>query len=144
MHRLRAVRYQGCGSTWLGCSLKSRVARNTAGEVEEVTRLALSTRSEALRIWDTHGLEGVSWATSSVLLHFAHPDPYPILDYRALETLGVIGPAGYTVVFWNGYVGACRSLSDTTGLSMREVDRALWQWSKEHETTIFPGEQPRG
>ena len=117
--------------SWKTQRSRSRVARNSAGEVEEVTRLALSARSEALRIWAPMALEGVSWATSSVLLHFAHRDPYPILDYRALEALGVTGVATYTIEFWNGYVEICRGLSRTTGLDMRTVDRALWQWSKE-------------
>jgi hypothetical protein len=59
---------------WKTDRSKSRVARNSADEVEEVTRLALSTPSESLRIWTPMALVGVSWATSSVLLHFAHED----------------------------------------------------------------------
>jgi hypothetical protein len=119
---------------WKTQRSKSKVASNSAEDVEEVTRLALNACSEALRIWTPMALEGVSWATSSVLLHFAHTDPYPILDFRALEALGVTGTPNYTIGFWNGYVAACRQLSDTTGLEMRTVDRALWQWSKERTT----------
>ena len=37
-------------------------------------------------------LSGVRWPTASVLLHFGHRDRYPILDYRALEALGVPSP----------------------------------------------------
>jgi hypothetical protein len=116
---------------WKTPRSKSKVARNSAEDVEEVTGLALTARSEALRIWTPMALEGVSWATSSVLLHFAHTDPYPILDFRVLEALGATGTPSYTIGFWNGYVAACRELSDITGLEMRTVDRALWQWSKE-------------
>jgi hypothetical protein len=116
---------------WKTQRSKSKIARNSAEEVEEVTRLALDARSEGAAIWIPMALEGVSWATSSVLLHFAHSERYPILDFRALEALGVRGTANYTIPFWIGYVSACRELCDATGLDIRTVDRALWQWSKE-------------
>jgi hypothetical protein len=109
---------------------KSRVAANTSDEVAEATKLALSAQSEGLRIWIPMALSGVQWATASVLLHFGHRDRYPILDYRALEALGV-KPYVPTVSFWNAYVAACRAIDDETGFGMRTIDRALWQWSKE-------------
>jgi hypothetical protein len=80
-----------------------------------VTRLALSTGRERLRIWIPMALSRVHWATSSVLLHVGHRDRYPILDYRALEALGVKGHV-YTISFWNAYVAACRAIDDETGL----------------------------
>src|SRR4051794_39850067 len=76
---------------WKTQRSKSRVAVNSEKEVMEATRLALSAKSESLRIWIPMGLSGVQWATSSVLLHFGHSDRYPILDFRALEALGVTG-----------------------------------------------------
>lgn len=108
------------------------VARNDEDEVREATRLALSTSSEALRIKIPMLLSGVGWPTASVVLHFCHQDRYPILDVRALEALGVTGVATFTVPLWTGYVAACRQLDDQTGLGMRAIDRALWQWSKDH------------
>lgn len=73
----------------------------------------------------------VRWPTASVLLHFGHRDRYPILDYRALEALGVTETVNYTVPFWRSYVAACRKIDDQTGFGMRIIDRAMWQWSKE-------------
>jgi hypothetical protein len=116
---------------WKSERSRARAAENTEAEVAEATRLALSASSEALRIWIPMGLSGVQWATASVLLHIGHHDRYPILDYRALEAFGLTGPTTYTMPFWLGYVAACRALDDATGLGMRAVDRALWQWSKE-------------
>lgn len=106
------------------------VALNSEEGVQEATRLALSATDEALRIWISMGLSGVSWPTASVLLHFGHNDRYPILDYRALEAFGVAKPASYTVPFWNAYVAACRKIDDQTRYGMRVIDRAMWQWSK--------------
>jgi len=116
---------------WKTARSKSRAAKNTEDEVREATRLALSVTAEPLRIWIPMALSGVSWPTASVLLHFGHHDRYPILDVRALEALGVTQTVLYTVAFWSGYVAACRKIDDETGLGMRTIDRALWQWSKE-------------
>ena len=116
---------------WKTPRSQPRVARNTAAEIEEATGLALAAKSEALRIEIPRALAGVDWATASVLLHLAHTDPYPILDYRALEAFGMNRVPTYTVTFWNSYVAACRSLATNAGVDMRTLDRALWQWSKE-------------
>lgn len=106
--------------------------RNAEVEVQEVTRLALSTSSERLRIESLLHLHGVSWPTASVLLHFCHREPYPILDFRALWSVGLEVPSGYDLAFWKRYVRICRGLANRTELSMRTVDRALWQYSKEN------------
>ncbi len=116
---------------WKTARSRSRVAANTETDVRETTRLALSATAESLRIWIPMALSGVRWPTASVLLHFGHKDRYPILDYRALEALGVTESANYTVPFWNVYVTACRKIDDETGFGMRIIDRAMWQWSKE-------------
>jgi hypothetical protein len=113
---------------WKTPRSQPRVARNTAEEIEEATGLALAAKSEALRIEIPRALAG---ATASVLLHLAHTDPYPILDYRALEALGINRVPTYTVPFWNSYVAACRTLATSADVDMRTLDRALWQWSKE-------------
>lgn len=119
---------------WKTVRSRSRVAANTEDEVRETTRLALNASTEALRIWIPMALSGVSWPTASVLLHFGHRDRYPILDYRALEALGVTRYTAFTVPFWNAYVAACRTIDDDTGLGMRIIDRAMWQWSKERSS----------
>lgn len=120
---------------WKTPRSQPRVARNTAEEIEEATHLALAAKSEALRIEIPRALAGVDWATASVLLHLAHTDPYPILDYRALEALGINRVPTYTVPFWNSYVAACRRLATNADVGMRTLDRALWQWSKERRPT---------
>jgi hypothetical protein len=99
-----------------------------------VTRTALSTESEQLRVEVLTLLNGVSWPTASVILHFCHREAYPILDFRALWSLGVeANDVRYNFDLWWGYTQACRRLAEETGLSMRELDRALWQYSKENQ-----------
>ena len=77
-----------------------RIARNEPELVREATRAALSTRSERLRIEVLMLLEGVSWPTASVILHFAHEEPYPILDTRALWSVGLRAAPPYRFEVW--------------------------------------------
>jgi hypothetical protein len=57
-----------------------------------------------------------------------------ILDVRALESLGVKARSQYPVGFWLGYLAACRELADRNAVSLRTLDKALWQHSKEAST----------
>lgn len=119
---------------WKTPRSKPRVESNPDGFIEEVTRTALSTPDERLRIEVLTLLEGVRWPTASALLHFGHSDPYPILDYRALFSLGLdASQIRDNFAFWWEYTRFCRQLAEKAGCSMRELDRALWQYSKENQ-----------
>jgi len=76
-------------------------------------------------------LHGVAIPSASALLHFAIPQASPILDVRALESLSVEGRSSCSVAFWLRYLDACRSLAAKHGASVRTLDKALWQHSKE-------------
>ena len=129
---------------WKTARSTSRCARNSAGLIEEATTTALRTSDERLRIGTLTLLEGVSMPTASVLLRLAHKDPYPILDYRALWSLGIeTPPASYSFEFWMAYTRTCRSLAKQAGVSMRTLDRGLWQFSKEHQP-LPQGPRPTG
>ena len=95
------------------------------------TRRALAVTDEASRIAALLELEGVGVPTASTLLYFAFPDDYPILDVRALESLGVKPRSQYPVSFWLEYLSACREIASGAGVSIRTLDKALWQYSKE-------------
>ena len=118
---------------WKSPRSRSRCEKNSAGFVEEVTRVALGTESEELKIGVLTLLSGVSWPTASVILHFCSKDPYPILDYRALSSLGLSPPPTYNFPFWWKYTCFIRDLSRRTGHDLRTIDRALWQYSKENQ-----------
>lgn len=101
--------------------------------VEAITRAALQSKNESVKINTLRALRGVSWPTASVILHFCDRRPYPILDFRALWSLGYGTPPPYTLHFWLSYRDFVCDLADRTGHSMRMVDRALWQYSKERQ-----------
>lgn len=110
----------------------SRCLKNSEILIREATRFALSTPEEELRIGTLTLLQGVGWPTASVILHLCHRDRYPILDVRALDSLSCRVPAVYDFDFWWAYTFFCRQLAQRWRLGMRELDRALWQYSKDH------------
>jgi len=62
---------------------------------------------------------------ASVILHFGFPDRYPILDARAMDTVG--GPTQYTFERWIEYKNLCSRTAIQHGVSMRTLDKALWK-----------------
>lgn len=119
---------------WKTSRSRPKVGRNDAATVEEATRRALASADERERMEALIALEGVGVPTASTLLHFAFRDDYPILDVRALESLGQRARSVYPVGFWLDYLQACRELAMDCGVSMRTLDKALWQHSKEGGT----------
>lgn len=115
---------------WKTKRSKSRVAQNESVLIEEASKIVFSTREERLRIGTFTLLKGVSYPTSSVFLHFLHEDKYPLLDVRALASLGIAKPATYTFEFWWAYVLTCRQLAEDLDVDLRTLDKALWQHSK--------------
>ncbi len=117
---------------WKSLRSAGRIKANSNRFVTEISRFALSTKSERARVEALTLLSGVSWPTASVVLHFFHRGRYPILDYRALWSLGVEDEP-YRFDFWWSYVEFTRDLARRTNLDMRTLDKALWQYSKEHQ-----------
>lgn len=118
---------------WKTPRSQPRCAANRDDFVQEVTRVALATADEELKIRVLLLLAGVSWPTASVILHFCDRGRYPILDVRALWSVGFRRPPAYTFPLWWEYTCFVRGIGDRTGLPMRTIDRALWQYSKERQ-----------
>ncbi len=118
---------------WKSPRSAGHVRKNKEGYINAVTALALQTDNERLRIESLTLLDGVGWPTASVILHFYHPDRYPILDYRTVWSLSLDLPNQYTFDFWWDYTVICRSLATENHVDMRTLDKALWQYSKENQ-----------
>jgi len=119
---------------WKSPRTRPRCAANDEAYIREITALALSpSTSSRLAIESLTLLSGVKWPTASVVLHFCHRDPYPILDFRALWSLTCPVPATYSFPFWSSYTTYTRELARKLGWEMRKLDRALWQYSKDHQ-----------
>jgi hypothetical protein len=107
---------------------------NDAIYVEEITRIALAATNEQVKIEVLTLMAGVEWPVASVILHFAAPTAYPILDFRVLWSLSTDVPKQYDFPFWWEYVCHCRQTAKDNRVSIRTLDKALWQYSKENQS----------
>lgn len=118
---------------WKTVRSRSRCEQNSGFHIKTITRASFSSGDETIKMDLLRTLSGVEWPTASTLLHFCDRRPYPILDYRALWSLGIDKPPHYDMPFWLEYLAFSRRLAGRTGLEIRDVDRALWQYSKENQ-----------
>ena len=118
---------------WKSSRRPDLAKKNTPAFVKEITRFAFSAECEAARIGALTLLEGVQYPTASVILHFCMDDTYPILDFRALWSLSIKKPASYTSKFWIDYIKVCRHVATAHGMTVRELDMALWKYSEMHQ-----------
>ena len=118
---------------WKTQRSKSRCKKNKEKDVEIVTRAAFSVKSNDIKIKLLCSLHGVEWATASTILHFCDKENYPIFDYRALWSLGVEKPNVFSCIFWDEYKEYIEGISLKYNKTFRVIDRALWQYSKEHQ-----------
>lgn len=111
----------------------SRLRRNTDEEIADALRLAVSANTDRAALAVLRGLSGVDIPVASAVLTTISPKRYTIIDFRALQSLGIENPPTLTISFYLEYLRACRQLSETLKVSLRELDRALWQWSYERD-----------
>jgi hypothetical protein len=98
-------------------------------EIADVTGVAFRQTDEKLRICLLRALDGVDWPVASTLLHVGLSPDYPIIDFRALWSLGSTMPTYVNFEFWWAYVDCCRKLAADAGVTVRELDKALWAYS---------------
>ncbi len=118
---------------WKSPRSAPHIEKNSEEFIQEITRFALRAGEERTRIEALTLLSGVFWPTASVVLHVFHVDRYPIIDFRALWSVGTDVPKQYTFSFWHKYVEYCRTLAKRNDVNMRVLDRALWQYSSENQ-----------
>jgi hypothetical protein len=128
MHHRKALAMRGISpERWDG--------RDGAPGAADLIRKALTTSDdhEALATLanSAGGIYRFGPAMSSVILAACRPDRFTVADSRALSTLRALGrmppgPPGFRLNDWLPYLDACRKLAQLCGLSLRQVDRALW------------------
>ncbi len=110
---------------WKSPRSAGHVRKNEDGFVAEITRFAFETTCERARVESLTLLNGVSYPTATVILHFFHTDRYPILDFRALESISVRQPDNYRFSFWWTYVEFCRDLAKEAEVYPDELCRCI-------------------
>jgi len=110
----------------------SRLNRNTDEEIADALQLAVRAAADRSAVAVLCGLNGVEVPVASAILTVINPERFTIIDFRALESLGITDrQAYYTIDFFIDYLRFCRGLASQCRVGLRTLDRALWQWSKE-------------
>ena len=110
----------------------SRLKRNTDEEIADALQLAVRAAADRSAVAVLCGLNGVEVPVASAILTAINPEKFTIIDFRALDTLGIADrQAYYTIDFFIDYLRFCRGLATSCRVDLRTLDRGLWQWSKE-------------
>ena len=123
---------------WKAPRIRNGVLKNDNDFVEETTKHCFLSLNERFKIEALTILSGVGYPVATAILHFCFPSVYTILDFRAWWTLQQKGYLkGYEIAHdfehWQRYLSVCREISKQCGCSLRELDKALWQYSNENQ-----------
>jgi hypothetical protein len=119
---------QGKALAMRGISPQRWAGRDGAAEL---IRRALADGDDDNALAMVCGIYRFGPAMGSTVLAACRPGRFTVADSRALTALRGLGrmppgPDGFRRGDWLPYLSACRSLAALCGLSLREVDRALW------------------
>jgi len=121
-----------CIAEWKAARVKGYVMKNDEQYVKEVTQVSLSTKNEKLKIEILTLLNGVQIRMASTILFFCFPEQYTVMDYRAWDSLKALnkinGEIGDTFECWLKYNEICREIAKQNSVSLRKLDKALWQF----------------
>jgi hypothetical protein len=107
---------------------------NSNAEIEQALEQAMSTVDVKVAIGSLKTLVGVGVKTASAILTAIYPERYTVLDFRALQALGV--EDSNSMELYVLYLDACLSMANKYGVTMRNFDRANWQWSKRRSKDV--------
>jgi hypothetical protein len=102
--------------------------KNTDAEIAQALKQAIGAVGVKEAVCSLITLAGVGVKMASAILTAIDPERFTVLDVRALEALGVKNSEDVNLYVL--YVEACRSMAKKYGVTMRDFDRANWQWSK--------------
>jgi endonuclease III len=116
---------------WKSARRIGLIEKNDKSELARTLEYAASehvTVKAAIEALDE--LHGVGIPMASAILAMARPEVYTVVDFRALEALGIT-KWPKTSAYYDAYLKTCRELAQQHKTTLRTLDRALWQWSKE-------------
>lgn len=111
---------------------RSRLRSNSDEEIADALCSAAKAKTERAAIAVLSGLQGVGVPVASAILTAIDPERYTVIDFRALQALGN-NSEDRSVNFYLAYLNACRQLARKYKVTLRDFDRALWQWSSEQD-----------
>jgi len=114
--------------------------QNSAADIVDITRVAFSAPQDLQHRILTL-LSGVLVPSATALLVFAFPDVHTVIDVRAIEALDTLSQRGMMpnppplvpkgLPPYAPYRAYCVDLAKANGVSLRDLDRALWKWNEQ-------------
>ena len=110
---------------------RSRLTKNTDEEIADALTVAPHAQTDRIAMAPLCGLHGVAVPVASAILTATYPEKFTIIDFRALETLGVRRrDQRFDLENYLAYLSFCRSTASRYRVALRDLDRALWQTSR--------------
>lgn len=108
---------------------------NDESRIVDITKAAYRASDSSVKLGTLKTLRGVGVAVAGTILHYFHPDTYPIFDYHARNTLKRAGlwkreTKDASDIAWLEYVELMRDLSAKLGVTLRDLDKALFAYDK--------------
>ncbi|WP_407114288.1 hypothetical protein [Bradyrhizobium sp. LMG 9283] len=117
---------------------KSRPKKNKTVKIEQALRRAVEQADKPMiAISELISLAGVGIPVASAIMAATLPERFTVIDFRALEALGAKGYSTVSIGKYLKYVSYCLDLSAEWGMSLRELDRALWKWSEKQSADLL-------
>ena len=121
-----------CIAEWKAARVKGHVNKNDEQYIKDITQVSLSTKNERLKIEILTLLNGVQIRMASAILMFCFPEQYTVMDYRAWDSLKAFDKIDEEITdtfeCWQKYTVICREIATQNGVSLRKLDKALWQY----------------
>lgn len=117
---------------WKSPRALRRLDANSDEDIADITRLAFAAPAR-LRHRVLLLLGGIGRPVASAVLTVWDPSAYTVLDFRAvgaLFRLRELASPQVTDIEYGTYVELCLRLAESVRVSPRDLDRALWKWSK--------------
>ncbi|MGH7014763.1 MAG: hypothetical protein ACREEL_11530 [Stellaceae bacterium] len=114
---------------WKSSRPTGLVGSNLDEDISDALRLAVDAKTPRSAVSVLCGLWGIDVSVASAILATIDPDRYTVIDVRALETLGVRKQSPTTDDYLD-YLAFCHASRAAHGVTLRNLDRALWQKSK--------------
>jgi len=113
----------------------SNYEANDENTIIQVTRFAYQASDPLLKLSVLKTLRGVGVAVAGTILHYLHPDRFPIFDYHARATLRRASLWSRDVnddsdQAWLEYTNIMNELAKRLGVSLRDLDKALFAYDK--------------
>lgn len=127
--------------SWKSNRTKTKVRDGLAEidkSVDGLMREVYEAHTPAERVDRLLNVRGIGIPIASAILAVCYPTEFTVLDWRAWETLKECEAEGlpprypWTSQEYVQYCLACKLLAEQVGLSLRDLDRALWgrSWEK--------------